>query len=74
MATKKPDRPKLSVEQALKNLMSATEVYLAAAKEHYEGEFFADQEAVNAANKAGEKAYSKLQLAMTDARRALNAA
>lgn len=72
MATKKPDRPKLSVEQALKNLMSVTQMYLNAAEDHYNADFFADREAAEAANKKAETAYSELQLCMTDARRALN--
>lgn len=72
MATKKPERPKLSVEQALKNLMSVTQLYLNAAQAHHEAFCFDDQEATEIANKQAEAAYSDLQLCMTDARRALN--
>lgn len=71
MATKKSERPWLTPNEALKALVPLVEEYLAAAKDHYDADFFADSEAAMAANERGEKAYSDLVLGLEDAKRSI---
>jgi hypothetical protein len=72
MNARKPERPWLTPNEALKALVPLVEEYLAAAKDHYDADFFADSEAAVEANARGEKAYSDLVLGLEDARRTLN--
>lgn len=71
MATSKPKRPKLTVEQALRNLLRLTQDYVSAAAAHCEADCYGAQERVDAANRKAETAYSALVLCMGDAEKAL---
>jgi hypothetical protein len=67
---KKPERPVLTHEQALRNSVAVVEDYAYAVRFISEAVYFDDAEAAEAGNKEAERAYSELQLALEDARKA----
>lgn len=71
MAEKKPERPWLAPNEALKALVPLVEEYLAAAAQHYNACLFADEPEAVAANARAETAYSELVLALQDAKESI---
>lgn len=72
MNARKPDRPALTPGEALKVLVPLVEEYLAASEDHYNADFFDDEEAALKANARAEKVYSELVLGLEDSKGSLS--